>query len=154
RLSFVLLVASLTCLTGCPTPPTREPKSVAPPGPAPAYADLAARYNANIAGLDRLWSRAVVELNWRDDRGKKRFEQGDGNLITGLPDRVALSIGKLGNTLFWAGGDAQRYWLFDLQGDKVAYVGRHAYIGSPCTLESPLAVQPRDLVRLLGIWPV
>ena len=31
----------------------------------PSYAELAERYNANAAKIDRLWSSTVVELAWR-----------------------------------------------------------------------------------------
>ena len=81
---------------------------------------LLLKHNANLAGLDRLWARSVVEIQWRTADKKERFEQGDGNVVIVLPSKLALSVGKLGNTLLWAGGDAERYWLFDLKGDGVA----------------------------------
>jgi hypothetical protein len=71
-----------------------------------------------------------------------------------MPDKVSLSVGKLGNTLLWAGSDPERFWLFDLQDDKTAYVGQHRNVGKPCAKEMPLPIQPLDLIQLLGIVPL
>lgn len=128
--------------------------------PAPPAAGLASahevieRYNANAMRIDRLWTRAVVELKWTDDRGK-HYEQGDGNLILIKPDRVALSIGKLGNTIMWAGCDGERYWLFDLNEAKTLYSGLHANAHRrDRATRYPLPVHPLTLLGLMGITPI
>jgi hypothetical protein len=150
----VVLLAMLVTLTGCP-PELRKVafRNVYPPNAR----GLLWKYNANLAGLDRLWARSVVEIQWRTADKKERFEQGDGNVVMVLPSKLALSVGKLGNTLLWAGGDTERYWLFDLKGDGLAYVGAHRNVSKPRTDDAPtlpLPVQPADLIRLLGVMPL
>jgi len=139
----------LLVLASCQTPPT----TVQQPKHLPTYQELATRYNRNLQRIDRLWARAVVELRWHDEQGK-HFEQGDGHLIIVLPDQLALSIGKLGNTLFWAGCNPQEYWWFDLQDQPALYFGFHANHALHTSEQLPLSVQPIDLIRLLGILPL
>ncbi len=146
----VWLVATLL-ITGC----TPAQDLTQPPPRMPTCQEIATKYNNNLARLDRLWARVVVELHWRDDKGKKHFEQGDGNLMILMPDRVALSIGKLGNTIMWAGSDGQRYWLFDLQDEPVLYVGQNTAADSAnATRKLAIPIRPTELTRLLAITPL
>lgn len=114
------------------------------------YRRVVGHYNQNLSRVDRLWARAVVELKWQDNEGS-HFEQGEGNLILVLPDRVALSVGKLGHTLLWAGCDAQQYWLFDLRDQKTVYVGSHDDVATGEAGALPIPIRPLDLMHLLGI---
>jgi hypothetical protein len=118
-----------------------------------SYAQLAAKYNANLARVDRLWARTVVEIQWLDGK-KKKFEQGEGHLILMLPNQVAFDIGKVGSVMMWAGSDDLRYWLMDLRDRHVAYVGTHANAGRLSVDDLPVPVQPLELVRLLGVVPI
>ncbi len=150
-----LLLAALLC-GGCVAPRQAQPVA-APPvdAPAIAYADLAAAFNARVAQLDRLWSRTRVEVRWVDAEGKRRFDAGEGYLIYALPSRVALSVGKVGQTGLWAGADEERYWLLDVQSDpRRAWFGRHERVGVRPPADFPLAVAPHDLPRLLGVVPL
>jgi hypothetical protein len=155
--AVVTLIALLLTLTGCTSRPVRGmPEQYKFIDPAAARV-LLSKHNANLAGLDRLWARSIVEIQWRTADKKERFEQGDGNVVMVLPNKLALSVGKLGNTLLWAGGDAERYWLFDLKGDGLAYVGAHRNVSKPRADDAPtlpLPVQPADLIRLLGVMPL
>ena len=134
-------------LSGCGAPRIREAQ-------LPSAADLRFRHNARTSAIERLWARAVVEVRWTDERGKRRFEQGDGYLLFSKPDQVALSLGKLGEKWYWLGGDAQRFWWFDLnpQDDKLntAYVGYHHDI-DPQNPDPQLLVPPRQFIGLLGL---
>lgn len=69
--------------------------------------------NAELAYLKVLESRGVVEFRWRDDGGE-HFEQVDADLYLAFPDRAAMRLSKLGEKYFWAGGDGQHWWVFDL----------------------------------------
>jgi hypothetical protein len=70
------------------------------------------------------------------------------------PYNVALSIGKLGETLFWLGGDAERFWIFELgEMDRVS-VSRHDNVGSACARAMSVPVHPLTLVELIGITPL
>jgi hypothetical protein len=152
-LSLPLLVVVVFTATGCP------PQPPALQGPAeadrPTLREAADRFNANIARLDRLWATTVVELRWKEKDGKKRFEQGDGNLVMRLPNDVAFSVGKLGNVMLWAGADAERYWLFDLTGDqRTVFFGRHDKAERGEARDLGLPVRPRDLPQLLAVTPI
>ncbi len=131
--------------------------------PVPGYTETARRYNADIAALDTLWCRATTQMRYTDEQGDKRIEQGEGHLQVQRPDRVALSIGKVGRTLFWMGCDNERYWWMDLSGDThVASVGRHdgpARAAAARTNEGGPggmvgSVSPRAVSRVLGIVPL
>jgi hypothetical protein len=164
RSTLTSLQAAVLCATlgvamlhGCVAPRQAQPVA-APPGDAEAgipYAELAAAFNARVALLDRLWSRTRVEVRWVDAEGKPRFDAGEGYLIYALPSRVALSVGKMGQTGLWAGADEQRYWLLDVQADpSQAWFGRHNRLGAVPPADFPLAVAPHDLPRLLGVTPL
>jgi len=124
-----------------------------PVGPPPSYAEVAQRYNANLRYVDRLWARVEVSLRWYED-GKKQFERGEGHLILQVPDDVALEVGKVGQTVLWAGSNPGKYWLFNLRADPPeVFFGAHANVGKPGVRPLAVPVQPRDLVKLLGLVP-
>ncbi len=118
---------------------------------APSYADVARAHNARAARLQRLWARAAVQLRYTDDQGRERRDQGEGHLQILQPGRMALSVGKLGEVVFWLGSDAERFWWFDLGEESVAAIGRHENANRPCAGELPLPVHPLDLLDLLGV---
>ncbi|MGD9688417.1 MAG: hypothetical protein AB7K52_04380 [Phycisphaerales bacterium] len=126
----------------------------AKPLDVPEYARVEGASRERVAGLDRLWSRATVQIRYTDNKNERRFEQGEGHLRIEFPTHVALSAGKIGQTLFWLGCDDRRYWWFDLTGDdRVATVGEH---GGPGASRGGLAtlISPRLLPRLMGLLPV
>jgi len=125
----------------------------APPAPQ-AAAEIIDRYNDNALKLRRVSAFAAAFVRFRDpDTGDMRREQGDGRLTFVRPDRVALTTGKLGNTLLWAGNNDRQFWLFDLQNDT-AYAGSYARLGQPGAQPLPLPVRPDRLPSLLGLMPI
>lgn len=153
------LILALLALTACAAPPRTAddpymPDPVEATGQTPDYAQLVERYNDNLEHLDRLWSRAVVSMRWTDEDDRRQFEQGEGHFIYMSPDHVALTVGKVGNVMLWAGSDEQRYWMFDLRDDGIAHHGRHEHVGDPCSRELTLPVQPRAVPHLLGLLPL
>ncbi|MEO0484265.1 MAG: hypothetical protein AAF138_11650, partial [Planctomycetota bacterium] len=77
-------------LFGCATDgPPPKPDAPTIERPAPDYADLAARYNANASALDRLWSRVTVVLDATDAEGSTRRDQGEGHLQWTSSGKVA-----------------------------------------------------------------
>ncbi len=150
RTSVVLLV--MAC-AGCQVFP---PINVGSPQRAmPSYGELVARYNRNIARLDRMWSRATVEVRWVENNGKKRSEQGnESQLMVVGRDRLALSVGKLGKTAFWIGCDSMRYWWIDTLDDPIAYVGWHDKLYRGESQPLPVDIRPLDLPMLMGLTPL
>lgn len=130
------------------------PPRIDAPDETPSYGEIVERYNANLEHLDRLWSRSVVSMRWRDEDDRRRYEQGEGHFIFMSPDRVAMTVGKLGDVMLWAGSDEQRYWIFDLRDAGVGHHGLHENAGRPCSRELPLPVQPRAVPHLLGLLPL
>lgn len=122
-------------------------------GPVPGYAEVASKYNERVRPLERLWATAVVVIRYRDKEGGTRREQGEGHVQVIRPDRLAMSVGKVGETYFWLGGDAERYWWFEREGGKRMWVGRYDAIGAHAEWESP-PIHPLDLIELLAITPL
>ena len=145
-LALPLVCALLGACAGGPEPRAET----VPPAERPDPAELRQRYNARVERLQRVWARAVVELSWRSREGR-RHEQGEGHLLVERPEKLALSVGKLGHTIFWSGTDGERQWLFDLSGDeKVLYLGETA----KGERAGPFGVPPRALLWLLGLRPI
>jgi hypothetical protein len=156
RWAMGVLVCALAVAPGACSPAARtdEPAQRLDAG-ALSYEQAAARYNANARNLQRLWASAVIRLSFVDRDGQQRTEQGEGRLQIVQPDRVALSVGKLGETLFWIGCDAQRYWWLDLTGDQhIGYAGRHEYYERSRARAYGVVVPPLELIPLLGIAPL
>jgi hypothetical protein len=151
-------------LGGCAAKEGGERAAEVTRGPAPDYAATAAKFNERVSRLGRVWGRATVQIRFTDEGGARRWEQGEGHITLERPTRVALSVGKLGETLFWLGCDAQRYWWMDLSGkSRVASVGRHdgparragAGDGDGGVVGGLAAtISPRDLFVLAGIEPL
>ncbi len=120
----------------------------------PSYEEVVERYNARAEQLDRVWAAAVVRLRYRDDRGKLRREQGEGHFQYLAPLRLALSVGKLGETVFWLGADEQRYWWFELHDRDRAFLGRHENVGRSCNESAGLPAHPEELIELMGMTPL
>ncbi len=120
--------------------------------PAPPYEAVESSYNERVERLSRLWARAVVSMRYRDVEGDRRYEQGDGHFQRLDGDKLALSVGKLGETLFWFGADEERYWLFDLTSEReVAYVGRHELLTREKAQRASLPVPPHQFLTLAGL---
>ena len=140
----LLLLILFFLLPACSTPAVRLP------APPVRYLELALAYNYNVAMMDQLWSRASLEMQWVE-QGKKQSESGNGHLMLIPPNRMALSVGQLGQTYFWAGCDATQYWLFDLRDGGVVYVGTHERFDPGRFREVPIPVRPLDVAKLLGL---
>lgn len=145
-------VVLLIALTACnkhnqadPGPPLVDPATL-------TYEPWAARHNANTQSLQQVWANAVIRLRWTDADGKERSEQGEGRLQVMQPDRVALNIGKVGETFVWIGCDPQRYWWIDLTGEqRIAFAGRHGLYEQSRARAYGVVVPPLELTALLGI---
>jgi hypothetical protein len=147
--------ALLGVVPACETGGKSEPETVVRTLPAPGYSSVAAKYNERVGRLETLWARAVIRLKYTDEKGKRQEEQGEGLLQVVRPDRLALSIKKAGKMLFWFGGDATRYWLFDVIDEPVARVGRHDLLAArPRDAGFGLDINPKELIRLLGVTPL
>jgi len=147
----VVCIAATSTL-GCAS--VSKPSVIERDSPPPNYSVVAARHNERVNRLSRIWARAVVELEYLDEKERRRREQGEGHLQIRRPGGVALDVGKLGQTYLWLGADDQRYWLFDLQDERELFVGRHENIGKACNRPLGLPAHPLEMVALLGVTPM
>ena len=151
RLAIVTFACAFV-LCGCVS--TSAP--VRPDGPPPEYASLRDQHNERVAGLDRLWARAVIALRYIDEDGERRREQGEGHFQYRRHTDLAVTIGKLGETYFHAGSNDQRYWWIDLSGEvNTAWVGRRDQEDSEAARRLGTPVQPTYVVDLAAMraWP-
>ena len=133
--------------------PAQGPKGKA----APDYASVAKKYNERVELLGRLFARTLVELTFTDEDGKRRSEKGEGFLQVVRPDKLAMSMSKVGKRLFWFGSDGERYWWIDLVDHKKAYVGRHANydkLRERGVVQPGLGLRPLDVIQMLGTTPL
>lgn len=147
----VILLTAVLAIAGCRT----APKS--PTGePPPTYAQLAGIHNDRAARLSRLWMRATVRVQTRDDDDKRHIDQGEGYLQIVQPDRVALSVGRyIDKMYFFLGSNETHYWWLDMFADeKIGLVGRHELATPQRAAELGVPIHPLELLDLLGITPI
>ncbi len=126
------------------------------PAEMPEAADLVGAHNARVIGINRLWSRISVRVEGRDAEGSRFAEQGEGHLQVERPDRVAVTVGKLGEVYFALGSNAERYWLVDVSNSdrRLMVIGEQSLATPEKAAELGLPVHPRDLPLLLGLLPL
>jgi hypothetical protein len=157
RCVMAVVVAALAA--GCAARPGRVPPPARPvegwARPVPTAADIAARYNARLEGLDRLRAPITAVVNAPDGKGGRRRDQLEGSLMVVMPDRVALRLDKVGQTVFMLGADHQRYWSLDLsEKPAIAVVGKNEKASASSARRWGVPVHPLDLVDLLAIAPL
>jgi len=151
---LVVVAAAVACAAGAGGCKSGPASPAEPAAKLPDYTEIAERHNARVARLSRVWSLATISMTWTEESGKKRWEQGNGHLQHEAPMNTALSIGKLGETLFWVGTDDEQYWIIDLQKERRAYIGSHDMLTRERVAELGLAVAPAELPMLLGLRPL
>lgn len=143
-----LLSLCLLWTAACSTP--KRPKDL------PSMEAIVDAHNARVGGLDRLWARTSVRVEGRDAEGSKFSEQGEGHLQVERPDRVAVTVGKLGEVYFALGANDTQYWLVDVSNNerRVMLLGEQDR-ATPAKAEAlGLPVHPRDLPLLMGLMPL
>lgn len=151
-LATLLLVAGV--LASCA--PQSVQRTEPPPAvqrPLPSYAEVAQAHNARVAPLASLFATHSARVTYIDDEGDRQVEQAEGIIQAVFPDKLALSIGKVGKRVFWFGGDGERYWWFDLREDRTAYVGSYDNFDRT-SHRIGLTIHPLDLIRVLGVLPL
>lgn len=126
------------------------------PAELPGASGLVAAHNERIERIDRLWARTSVRVEGRDAEGSRFAEQGEGHLQIVTPDRVAVTVGKLGEVYFALGSNESRYWLVDVSNSerRVMLVGEQASATPAKAAALGLPVHPRDIPMLMGLLPL
>lgn len=145
-------------LSGCESTPAGAGGAGEPEvtlGQPPAYAEVAKAFNANASRLGRFRAQAVMRVTFINKDGQRSVEECDGLLQVVRPDKMALSFRKVSQPLFWLGSSESTYWWLDLTGDEPFGVyGRHENFGPRQAQAISVAIQPLDLIRLLGCVPL
>lgn len=153
-----ILLATIFCATlvlgGCAGNNARDDGRTITRGPAPSYREAAADYNERVGPLERFRAQVTVQFRYTDREGRTRTEQPEGTLQIVRPDRLALSLGKLGQVKFWLGADESRYWWLDMMEEPVGSVGRHERFDSAAAGRLGLRLPPRSLIRVLCLTPI
>jgi hypothetical protein len=118
-----------------------------------AYQEAARSYNRSVDYLDRVQARVNILLTYFDEDGKERHEDPEGRLQIVRPNKLALSLGKAGQVLFWFGCDPEQYWWLDLseKNKRIAAIGKHEKFDDSTAQRIGLPIKPLDLIRLLGV---
>lgn len=152
----VVAAATLALLAACSTPQGgRGEDERAAPGEE-AISRIVRAHNARVDRIDSLWARVSARVRGLDARGERFEEQGEGHLQIDPPRSVSLSIGKLGETYFAYGADAERYWMIDLTNDdrRTALTGALDRVTRRKARAIGLSVHPSELTAVLGIEPL
>lgn len=124
-------------------------------GAAPSYREAAMAYNERVEPLGRFRAQATVQFKYVDKDGKERIEQPEGTIQIVRPDKLALSLGKLGQIKFWLGSDAERYWWLDMMDDEpAAFVGKHTMFTDRAAKRLGISLAPLSLIRVLCLTPM
>lgn len=158
----VVACVSAAMLGGCGLFGDKEPTKQDPAlvgtskKPVPAFAEIARAYNQRIQYQDQLFARVNLKLTYADEEGNLKTEEPEGRLQIIRPAKLALSLGKAGQTLLWFGCDPEKYWWLDMTDNakRIGAVGRHEDFDDSAAERIGLAIKPLDMIRLLGIVPI
>jgi hypothetical protein len=153
------MVAAAACVPlGCCAPQQvgYQPKWFVEPIVAlPSYATIASKYNERCKDLNKLRCPAnLVIESPGENAGDRRTDQVEANLQFIAPQRIALRVDKVANTLAYLGCNETKYWWLDLGNPKRALVGEHAGATPRSAARFGIPVHPLDLIDLLGVLPL
>lgn len=154
--AILLCVFAASLVTGCELFKPKDDAVVKPVErptvPVPSYLETAERYNANAEAVSRLWARANVSSAWVDEEGREKSEHGEGHFMFIKPSRVALTAGKFGQQMLWAGANEELFYIFNLSTDPTTvYYGRYDEFGGVLMSQIAMPVNPSDLLMLIGV---
>lgn len=136
-------------LPGCKTGLTDSEER---PEALPGYTELARAHNESVGRFETLWASVVTSIEYVDAKGDEKREQGEGHIQLIKPDRVALSIGKLGEVIVWLGAHGQQFWLIEPTADPPgALVGSHDEWTARARDRLGIPVRPESLIDALGL---
>ena len=147
---LLLIIASLLATLGCSSTGKVDISKLPEP---PSTKTLVDDHNQRLEHLDTLWARVSVRAKGAYDDGTTYEEQGEGHLQIVRPDRVSLSIGKLGETYFVFGASESQYWSFNLADAdrKVMLIGSMDQVTRGKAAALGLPVHPSELIPLSGL---
>lgn len=148
--ALLLIIAVLLTTAACSSTGKVDLDKLPDPPSTKALVDA---HNQRLEKLDTLWARVSVRAKGTYDDGTTYEEQGEGHLQIVRPDRISLSIGKLGETYFVFGASETQYWSFNLADAdrKVMLVGAMDKVTRGKAAALGLPVHPSELIPLSGL---
>ncbi len=146
RVVLGLIACVCGLLAGCSAPKR-------PAAELPALEAIIEAHDARVGSLDSFWARASVRVEGRDAEGSRFSEQGEGHVQVERPDKVAVTVGKLGEVYFALGSNEDRYWLIDVSNAdrRVMVSGSQSEATPEKAAMLGLPVHPRDIPLLIGL---
>ncbi len=115
------------------------------------YAQVATAMNERAGRLERFWAATLTRVWYIGKEGENEVEQLDGDLHIVQPDKIALSLQKLGIDGAALGANERFYWYMDLMADDpIAFIGTHEKADPDRLAHLGVPVHPLDLLILLG----
>jgi hypothetical protein len=127
-----------------------------PDGPPPEYAALAAKYNARLEPVHRLWARAVTQARYPSKDGKEESIQAEGHFQFIAPRSLLWTFDKVGlqQTFAVLGSNDAHYWWIDLLHERVMSVGTHEHATPEALADLGLPMPPLALIDAAGVTPL
>lgn len=149
RSAAALVALVLLAASGCgPAPRTREP---ATPVAVLGADELVAAHNAWVDSRSLLWARATLMLNFPtgEAAGRRLQHDLDGHVFVERPERLFVHGQMVGQEVFTAGMNPDRFWLWIRPGVDTVWTGRRGGQG-----ERDFVLAPADLMTALGLFRI
>ena len=143
-----MIVASLG-VSGCRRSEAKPNSDRRFTGPVEPLDLVVARFNQNVRPIQTLWAAGNYEANLVDEQGKKTFVNGDASVLFAAPGKFRFFMNKIGNRLFDAGTDGEKFWLVGYEGVDQAWAGSIDALNRPGAPVLP--VRPDLLAQVLGV---
>ena len=120
-----------------------------------SYEGVASAMNARAEALDRFWAATITKVWYIGQEGEDEVDQLDGDLHIVQPNKLGMTLQKLGIDGAVLGANERFYWYVDLLADEpVAYIGTHENANPDQLGSLGVPVHPLDLLLLLGFSKV
>lgn len=153
-LVLMLTVTAGAALTACESPGEKETPVLTGPAVTLDYKEVATLYNVRVQNMDRIWARSRLRIQFTDREGEKVDESAEGHLQIIRPRKLALTVTKVGETLYYLGSNDQLFWWLDIRKEKSGVVGRHADTTLEAVSAMGVPLLPLDVLELLGVLPL
>lgn len=151
----VMLAAAMWAgLTGCESASPDQTPVLTGPAVTLDYKEVATLYNVRVENMDRVWARSRLRVQFTDKQGEKVDESAEGHLQIIRPRKLALTVTKVGETLYYLGSNDQLFWWLDIRKEKSGVVGRHADTKVEAVSAMGVPLLPLDVLELLGVLPL
>lgn len=119
------------------------------------YEEVAAKVNARAERLERFWAATITTVWYIGQQGEDEVDQLDGDLHIVQPNKIAMSLQKVGVDGAVLGANERFYWYVDLLADDpIASIGTHERANPDRLSDLGVPVHPLDLLLLLGFSKV